>query len=204
MKKLIVVCAAVLMFAAIASAADFTFGVKAGVSLSNIRWSDDDGSETSLIRPTFGLLGAYNLSPALAIQAELNYLITGEKWADTDGYSYVEAYNYLHIPVLVKYRFIGKGNIVPFVFGGPSIGILIGGGEKEYLNGELNDEWSAKDWMKSTDFGADFGAGIEFRVSNMKLFTELRYCLGLTNAYQFTTKFSAKNSTIVLSIGALL
>jgi hypothetical protein len=59
MKKAVVVFAAVvvvagLVSAPVAAATKINFGLKAGVSIADNKWSDDDGSEKALIRPTFG------------------------------------------------------------------------------------------------------------------------------------------------------
>jgi len=211
MKKGLTVFAAVLLVAALvpqpaAAKVTFNLGVKAGVSLSNISWSDDDGQEKSIIRPTFGVLGAVHLSPMFAVQAELNYVTVGEWWEDTesvDVWKIVENFGYLQIPVLLKVRLMPESKVAPFLSAGPFLGILLSAHEKEYLNGELTDDFEWKSYFKSTDFGAAFGGGAEFMVSKLKVFVDLRFNMGLTNVYTYLTKYSMKTRALVLTGGIL-
>jgi len=197
MKKSVVVCAALLFLAVVVpapviAAVNFDLGIKAGVSMANNQWSDDDGTEKSLIRPTFGVFAVINLNANLAIQPELNYLTMGEWWTVTDG-KIVETFSYLHIPVLIKARLAKQGKFIPVVFAGPALGILLSAKE---------DGDDVKSFFKSTDFGADFGAGAEMAAGNMKLIFDVRYYLGLTNAYN-GTGFSMKNRNFILTVGAI-
>jgi hypothetical protein len=59
-----------------------------------------------------------------------------------------------------------------------------------------------KEFFKSTDFGADFGVGAEMAAGKMKLIFDLRYYLGLTNAYS-GTGFSMYNRAIIITAGVL-
>ncbi len=197
MKKAVLVCAAVLVLAALVSAplkaaTTFNFGVKAGVSFANNLWSDDDGTEKAIVRPTFGAFALINITPAIAIQPELNYLVMGEWWDITDGTA-IEEFAYLHIPVLLRVRLMKEGKVVPFVFAGPAVGILLSAKDS-------GDD--VKEFFKSTDFGADLGAGAEFAFGNMKALLDLRYYLGLTNAYSFPI-YSMKNRGFILTAGLL-
>ena len=196
MKKAFLVFTAVLLIAALAprpaaAAVNFNFGIKAGASFANNVWSDDDGLEKALVRPTFGAFVVFNLTPMIAIQPEVNYLVTGEWWNDT--VKVVEAFTYVHIPVLVKFRLVKEGKIVPVIFAGPAVGFLLSAKE-------MGDD--VKSFFKSTDFGADLGLGAEFGLGTMKAFLDARYYLGLTNAYN-GTGFSMKNRAIILTAGLL-
>jgi hypothetical protein len=179
MKKPVIVCAAILVLAVLVAApakaaTTFNFGLKAGVSFSNVAWSDDDGSEKTLVRPTFGAFALVNLTPSLAIQPEINYLVTGEWWS-YDGGKDIEEFTYLHIPILLKARLMKEGKIIPFAVAGPAIGFL--------LSAKEMDE-DVKAFFKSTDFGLDFGVGAETALGDkLKGVIDLRFYLGLTNAY---------------------
>jgi hypothetical protein len=200
MKKIVSLGAAMLIILALVSAPaaaeiKVNFGLKGGVSLSNNAWSDDDGSEKMLIRPTFGVFAVINLSPAIAIQPEVNYLTTGEWWYETtDGNEkIVETFNYLHIPVLLKVRLMKEGKIIPAIFAGPAISFLLSMKEA----GE-----SFKEFFKSTDFGLDFGLDVEMPTGNMKVILDARYYLGLTNAYSYDpAAFSMKNRAFIITAG---
>lgn len=196
MKKCVLVCAVVLLLAAlmprpVAAAVDVKFGLKAGMSLANNLWSDDDGTEKMLVRPTFGVFAVFDLTPTLAIQPEVSYLTMGEVWMQ--DVKVVETFNYIHIPVLIKVRLMKEGKVVPVVFAGPAIGFLLSAKES-------GDD--VKSYFKSTDFGAEFGAGVEMAAGKMKLLFDARYYLGLTNAYN-GTGFSMKNRGFVITAGVL-
>jgi hypothetical protein len=209
MRKGLLVCASVLLLAVliaapVKAATTFNFGVKAGASFANVRWSDDDGTEKWLVRPTFGAFALVNLTPRLAIQPEVDYLVMGEWWSFTGGND-VEAFTYLHIPVLVRYRLMESGKFVPVVFGGPTLGILLSAKE---------DGEDVKDFFKGTDIGLDLGAGGEFPVGKMKGLVDLRYHLGLTNNYErpaitlgalptAITDFTMRTSGLSLTVGLI-
>jgi hypothetical protein len=201
MKKFVIACLAVLVLTAVVSAqTKFNFGVKAGVSMANNVWSDDDGLEKSLIRPTFGVFALINVTPMLGIQPELNYLTMGEWW-DDDGDKVVETFNYLHIPILLRARLMKEGKFVPVVFAGPAMGFLLSAKE----SGE-----NFKPLFKSTDFGADFGLGAEIGMGKMKGLIDLRYYMGLTNAFSrpdieilAPIDLSMKNRGFVLTAGLI-
>ena len=210
MKKGVLVCAAVLALAAFAprpmeAAVTFDLGLKGGVSISNARWSDDDGSEKSLVKPTFGVFATINVTPTIAIQPEVNYLTVGELWSDTlddTAYKDVLFQNYLHIPVLLKARLSQQGQIVPVIFAGPAVNVLLSAHDKTYVDGVLDDDENVKEWFKSTEFGVDFGVAAEMMMSSIKLIIDLRYYLGLTNPYIEPEFYSVKNNAVMITIGA--
>jgi hypothetical protein len=177
--------------------------VKAGVSLSNVKWSDDLGDEQSIIKPTFGAFALVKLTPMLALQPELNYLVTGEKWDITDGTN-VENFTYLQMPILLRVQFMKEGKFVPFALAGPAVGFLLSakdGGD------------DVKEWFKSTDFGAVLGLGGEFDLGTMKGLVDLRYYMGLTNVYNndliltglmaAPMEFTMKNAAFALTFGII-
>jgi len=208
MKKNVLICALVLALSVLVAApafaaTTFSFGVKAGVSLSNVKWSDDVGDEKSIIKPTFGAFALVKLTPMLALQPELNYLVTGEKWDITDGTN-VENFTYLQMPILLRVQFMKEGKFVPFALAGPAVGFLLSakdGGE------------DVKEWFKSTDFGAVLGLGGEFDLGTMKGLVDLRYYMGLTNVYNndliltglmaAPMEFTMKNAAFALTFGII-
>jgi len=205
MKKAVFVLAVGLFVTAFfpqeaAAKIDFTLGLKAGVSISNVSWSDDDGTESSLVKPTFGVIGAFALSQTLAIQAEIDYVTMGESWEE-EPYKTVETFNYLQIPVLLRAYLVREGSTRPFLFAGPFIGILMSAHSKDYLDGELDFDQDVKSFHSSTDFGAAFGAGTDFMVKKLKLFVDIRYHLGLSDTYTDSEKFSMKTRALLFTAG---
>ena len=208
MKKGVFVCVLVVLFfglvaAPAAAAGRINFGIKAGVSFSNISWSDDFGNEKTLIRPTFGAFVLFGLSPSLAVQADLDYVTTGEWWED-DG-KVTETFNYLHIPVVLKAKLVKEGKVVPFLLAGPAVNILLSAKE----NGE-----DIKPWFKSIDFGPDLGAGVEMAAGEkMKVVLEARFYVGLMNVYSppddiillslAPMEYSMKNRALLVTAGLI-
>jgi Outer membrane protein beta-barrel domain len=197
MKKGVLVCVAVLavlalVSAPLAAATKVNFGLKAGVSFANNRWSDDDGTEKALIRPTFGAFALIGLSPTLAIQPEINYLVTGEWWNITDGTN-IESFTYVHIPVLLRVRLMKEGKIIPVAFAGPAIG---------FLRRARDQGDDVKVFFDSTDFGADFGVGAEMPAGKMKALFDLRYYLGLKNVWGGPS-FSMYNRSFIITAGLI-
>lgn len=199
MKKSVLVCAALLVLtilvsSPLAAATKINFGLKAGVSLADNKWSDDAGDEKALTRFTFGGFALFELSPTLAIQPEVNYLVMGEQWDITDGTA-IEEFTYLHIPVLLRARLMKEGKFIPVVFAGPAISFLLSAKD----SGK-----DVKSFFKSTDFGLDFGVGGEFALAKMKALIDLRYYLGLTNAYSFAPSlFSMYNRGFMFTVGLI-
>lgn len=211
MKKGILVCAAVVVLAVLvaapaSAATTFKFGVKIGASSSNVKWSDDAGDEKSVVKPTFGAFALIELSPTLAIQPEINYLVTGEQWDITDGDA-IENFTYLHIPVLLRARLMKEGKFVPVVFAGPAVGFLLSAKDTGV---------DVKEFFKSTDFDLDFGLGAEIALGKIKGLLDLRYMLGLTNVFKsdlltlggaelmvLPTELSMKNAAFVLTAGII-
>jgi hypothetical protein len=216
MRKRVLSCSSFLLLAVLIAAplasATPSFGVKAGLSLSNVNWSYEFGSDKVALRPTFGVFAAFSLSKHLAIQPEVNYLSTGEKATESGMviYTYTQSFNYLQVPVLVKYSFRPMGKITPVVFAGPAVAFLLSAREKEYLDGTIQYDESIKPYFKSTDFGLDFGLGAEMAVGKMKGLVDLRYYLGLVNVYNrpeptltAAVENSMKNNALVVTLGLM-
>ena len=212
MKKGVLFCAVVLVLTALvastaSAATNIKFGIKAGASSSNVKWTDDAGDESSVTEPTFGAFVIFELSPTLAIQPEVNYLVTGEKWEITGGTN-VENFTYLHIPILLRARLMKEGKFVPVVLAGPAVGFLLSakdGGD------------DVKEYFKSTDFGVDLGLGAEIALGKMKALIDFRYYMGLTNVFNNDIvtigaamlmeppplDWSMKNSAFILTAGII-
>jgi hypothetical protein len=199
MKKGLLVCAAALVLAVlvaepVAAASKVNFGLKAGVSSSNVKWTDDDGTENSLTQATFGGLAILNLSPTLALQFEVDYLVTGETWDSEEFGTVTEKFGYLHIPVLLRAKLMKEGKFVPVVFAGPAIGFLLSASETGYDD--------IKEFFKATDFGLEMGLGAEIALGKVKALLDARYYLGLGNAY-YDPNMSMKNAAFMLTAGII-
>jgi hypothetical protein len=209
MKKIILTVAAVfvLSFANAQDGDGLKFGVKAGLNLSNLT---GDGSPTMKVGFHIGGFMEYKLSEKFAIQPELLYSTQGAKYEFSesfDGESYSEEFNYkfsyLNIPIMAKYYVSEKFSLEA----GPQIGFLLNADSdydySETIAGETYSESGTtdiKDFINSTDFAINFGAGYDF---NEKISLGLRYNLGLTDVEKDLEPGASgiKNSVFQLSFG---
>ncbi len=187
MKKCALIFAAALLLTAlapqpVAAAVDFDLGIKAGVSLAKIKWSDETEATCNLIQPVFGVFASFNLTKNIAIQPEIYLLTQGgtdEYTYDLDTYAFKALYRYIHIPVLAKVRLMNEGKFRPILFAGPAVGILLSAHEKHYTNGVLDSDDDVKEYLKNTNFSLVFGAGVEYMMDKLMLILDVRYDMGL-------------------------
>jgi hypothetical protein len=183
---------AVLVATPASAAIKINFGLKGGVSFSNVKWSDDDGSEQMLIQPTVGGFIVVPLGSSLAIQPEVNYIVHGEKWTDEVGIT--EKFSYLQIPVLLRIQLMKEGKIVPVLFAGPYIAFLMSATES-------GDD--VKYAFKSSDTGAVVGIGGIFGQGKIKGLVDLRYVFGFTSQFDLSDSYSMKTAAFVLTGGII-
>jgi hypothetical protein len=208
MKKGLVVLSVFLFAAAFMSApavAAVDFGLKGGLALSNLTWAGGGPSASydNLQKPVFGAFVTFNLSPMLAVQPEVYYWTGGanvEVADGTDTYRMELLFNYIHVPVLAKFRF-GTGQLKPVLFAGPAVSFLTTAKQKDFLNGTLEDEMDVKPYLKSTDFSAVFGTGLEYSLKKIVLILDVRYNLGFSNINSVGEGTSIKNKAWMFMLG---
>ena len=170
-------------------AQDVTFGAKAGLNFASLDITDSNiDGRTSF---HLGITAEFEMSDTFSIQSELLYSAQGatEDDGETIGTTvYNDDYkfklNYLQIPVMAKF-YVSEGLSLEV---GPQIGFLLSADvENDYStidNGTVLDSGSIeidyKDFMKSVDFGLNFGLGYKL---DSGLNFGLRYNLGLNDVY---------------------
>lgn len=180
----------ILLGFTISSTAQVDFGVKAGLNLNDFGQSvEDEAFEIpTKMRPGFhiGVVVDYGLTEALSLTSGLTYIVKGtsldleenlDNGESVDGSSYIN-FAYLEIPINLTYR---KNNFS--VFGGPYIGLGIGGKLKsdytlttDFGSFDVNEETKIKpaygeinsgdlaideDAYNGLDFGINLGVGYE-------------------------------------------
>ena len=150
MKKLIFAIAVALFSTAGIQAQSTSFGLKAGMTASNLKFSGDnfDVSTDTKIGFYAGLMTDFGISENISVAPELFYSMMGAK-ASADGEDAKINLGYLNLPVLLKYKSQGLS-----VFLGPQVSYLIAA--KEKFNSETND---AKEDYDAIDFSGVIGAG---------------------------------------------
>ena len=206
MKKLFIITMTLAAFTL--QAQDVTFGAKAGLNFASLDITDSNiDGRTSF---HLGITAEFEMSDTFSIQSELLYSAQGatEDDGETIGTTvYNDDYkfklNYLQIPVMAKF-YVSEGLSLEV---GPQIGFLLSADvENDYStidNGTVLDSGSIeidyKDFMKSVDFGLNFGLGYKL---DSGLNFGLRYNLGLNDVYDVDgSNTEIKNRVLQLSVG---
>lgn len=169
--------ATILMtFVAIQSSeAQAKFGFRAGVNITKQEFKS--GSVTVEPKSKFGLdlalVADLPLGEVVSISPEMHWLQKGYKLEDISGSlgDISGTFNYLELPVLVKFNFGEAANFN--VFAGPSVGYIIDGN----IDNNGVDEDPDYDLINRLELGAHLGAGIGLGPVNI----DVRYLLGLSN-----------------------
>jgi hypothetical protein len=207
MKKGLTVFAASLLIGAFApppAPAQTGLGIRGGSCASKVRWSLDDGSGGAFRKVTAGVFVEISLGPGFAVQPELDFVTMGYSWwvlnPETQG-MYEDTLQYVQVPVLFKARLLRKGWVVPAVFAGPSLGILLRARVKYTdIYGDPPYSGDIKNLYRNFDPGGVFGAGVDILVRNIRIIFDVRYFLGLTDVYR-AAGISVKNAGLMITGG---
>ncbi len=154
-----------------ASGQGFRTGIKAGGNLSYLGTGADATSNT--LRPGYhiGWLATWDL-PEFGFMLEIVYSTQGGKISFPTG-SYEENYNYLNIPITMKFD-IGSNFNLHF---GPYLGFLLSADQIETIGNDEN-YYNIEEFVAGTDYGL-FG-GVGYDLGDAWMF-ELRYNYGMTD-----------------------
>ncbi len=191
-----------------------TFGVKAGLNLSNMSITNDDGwtdFDDTKMNPGFHLGGIveFPISEMFSFDTGLLLSTKGFKINEKeDNYEDNIKMNlfYLDIPLTAKASFdMGSTKIYGVL--GPYLGIGLNGKikyEYGYMGDTETDEveikWGSgdEDDLKRLDFGLTMGAGLEIN----SIIFELSYDLGLANIVTISDdSFTINNRVLKISVG---
>jgi len=199
-KFLIVSLTALFLAAVVPQPAAAGFGIKGGLALSKLTFSDATGLPplTDLKAPMGGVFWGLNLG-LFAIQPEALYVRMGARMVE--GADWMEdRLDYVQIPVLLKLNVI-PGPVSPMIYGGGYYSFLISAKGVANIDGTEQSE-DIKDQFTSSDYGVVFGGGIDFKLAVIKLSAEVRYNLGLANiAKNAEPGFSVKNKSLMFLLG---
>lgn len=153
-------------------------GLIGGLNFSDMTSSDDINFESKTTFG-FGCVIDMKLSEKFNLHIEPVYLRknVNQPATENDPEGKIR-YSYMEIPVFLKAEF-GE-NVKPYVLFGPTISYLLSGKMKIDALG-VTFEGDLKSVTRKIDFGAGFGAGINYPVGNLSLFIEGRYIIGLTD-----------------------
>ncbi|MEN8192429.1 MAG: porin family protein [Bacteroidota bacterium] len=169
-----------LLFASPLSA-QFSVGLFGDLSNSSLSGNAPPNTEyNSLTALGGGLMLDYRATDEVTVSLQPMFLQKGAT-VSYDLPSYKEqrdslnvGFSYFSIPIMVKV----VASKVVYVSGGFEFDILQEA-KSELVN--TTGENDITEFIKSTDFSANFGVGFIFDVYTLNLFFELRYSIGLTN-----------------------
>ena len=161
--------------------AQTTIGVKGGVNISSVDTNITDISE--LVDSKTGFVGGgfvtLGLGSLFALQPELLYSQKGFQ-VEEGGQSAQLGTNYIEIPVLLKAQF-KLAMLRPAVYAGPVVSFETGCTVSvSDISVDCSDDESFVD-RKKNEWGAVFGANLDFILGPVILILDARYQLGLTN-----------------------
>ena len=179
--------------------AQVQLGLQAGANFGDVSLDPTpEGFSTGMrVGIIFGGVLFYGFSPIVGLQVEPAYVQKGSKVEASiteEGMTIKEeatlSGDYFDFPVLLKASF-GDGTVKPYLLAGVSVAFLLGDVklelDKATIDGEdvtnliPSDEREQTIKTKSTDFILNFGAGVTIPVSQVNIFIEGQYNLGLTD-----------------------
>lgn len=149
------------------SLAQISYGVKGGLNISAISFSNESYETSPRVGFHLGGFGNYSLNEQLSLQAELFYSGEGNKWEFQNGTEGIIRQNQLRIPILVKFKIGDK----LFLEAGPQYTILLSI-TQSIDNGDFDD---IKSFYKSGNLGYALGASYDLENLLPGLAAGLRY-----------------------------
>ncbi len=198
MKKIFALVAAALVCAGSATAANPTFGIKAGFDMTNF-WGEDMPHG---MKPSYqaGVFLEYRFANApIAIAPEIVFAAQGGKFnvGEELGLSFAKNAdvtfntNYINIPVMLKY-YVTPSFSIDF---GPQLGINVYS-KATATAGDASSTVDLGDATNSVDFA--LGLGGTYNITS-NAFLQARYTMGMTHAFKHD--LDAQNGNIQIAFG---
>jgi hypothetical protein len=209
MRKIIFFLFIILTF--IETPAQFKYGVEFGLNFATIK-GDYPQKLSSTTGILFGVNAGYNIFDFLEIGSGLFLSqkgVTRILFTDVQG---IETYNYLEIPLDIRYNLPIPEAGKTFIFAGVYGAKLLTSGVRPDNQGQ-SSAVNLGEIIPSGDFGLIFGIGQGFNISSGMMNIKLKYSLGLSTldkpydvikyGERFTSDGSKKldNSVICVSAG---
>ncbi len=172
--------------------AQFALGIKGGLNFANL---DVKGSVSSNYNNRTGYhAGAFALIKvaSIGIQPEILFSKQGTKYT-VNTTDYEANFDYINVPIMVKFYLPLGLNLQA----GPQFGFLTTSEIKSKV-GNISSTQDAKDFYKSSDVAASFGAGWDLPFG---LTIDARYNLGLSKINDGANTNNTKNQVFQISAG---
>lgn len=195
MKKIYLSFVIIVLVSSMALAQSVSFGLRGGINIAK-ETASASGVSLSTDSKVGLMLGTYltvMTSEKFGIQPELVYSSFGGS-ATANGQSATDSFNYLSLPVMLRYN----ASEIISIQAGPQLGFLLSA-----TTSSGSQSINVKDGLNGIDFGGAFGLGFDFGAFN----AGARYYLGLSNiAKNVPSGSDAKltNSAIQIFVGYTL
>ena len=189
---LLVVCAGT------ASAQITSQGVRAGVNLSTLNTSDDEGGVSAdwLVRGVAGGYVTWRMFSWLELQPEVLYSLKGAKEGEGD-LTAKALLDYVEVPVLARVSRGAPGTRRFYGVAGVAFGVLLRARTRADFGGAV-EEIDIKDDLETLDVGAVFGGGLELG----SLVVDARYTHGFRDIDKDTSdSVTVKNRAASITVG---
>jgi len=185
MRKILLLITAIFWIASLK--AQVQFGLKGGCSLSDLYFSGQTAGNNSRSKSGFnaGVFSTIHLFNSFLLIPEISYSEEGLRAEDSSN---TVNYNYLNVPILLKYQH--QSGI--FIETGPQIGF--------YLNSNTNlggMNTDLKSVSNSTAFSWVFGTG--YKTPAFPLGLDIRYNWGISNIETYTI-FTTRSSVLQIDL----
>ena len=180
-------------------------GPKAGFNLSTISGDVGTGFEKKMnFGYQLGGVAKIGISNKLSVQPELTFTSRGGK--TTDNFMTISAnYNYIGLPVVVKYGFSSFLGVDVYGSGGFYTDVMTGGKyvttfEDGFEEPGYKIEGTAWEGYNRVDFGFNFGLGavIPFK-NNDELTVDIRYAQGVVDINKLNTTTTSKSTSFQIT-----
>lgn len=199
--RLVMVAIAAAVICPPGAHAGFDLGVKAGVNIANASIDTANAPSTDAITGlTAGAFVSLGLG-AIEIEPDLLFTAKGYKYGDpaVPNAEFVNKFQYVEVPVLLKWMIIPAGPVKPYLGAGPAIGFLTSADVTSKIAGASTTA-DAKSALEGSDYSAVIEAGVRVGLGGLSLHGDVRYSIGLADI-QKTGSGSLKNNTVSILVG---
>ena len=177
--------------------AQFDLGVMNGMHATYADYEPNDPlSQTTYLIPQFGLFAKYALTDNLALQFSPSLSanrIEANYWLDIELRS-----GYLDLPILLSYE-VDLGMFKPYVFVGPSLGIIINPRSITYSFGKVEEDISED--VADINYSVKGGLGLELEFKAFSFFGQMYFSYGLNDLYTPPDGITFPEDVYLRSIG---
>lgn len=190
-------------------------GGKIGYNIATFRGDTEEFEDKGFVFGLqFGGVFEYGINDQFSIQPELLYIKKGvsNEFLGFDGDGQTDLiFNYIELPILVKYKYGATENLNLYFTGGPTVGFLESGRSETdlFVGGDrieenVDLEFGDDDSFRRFEIGISIGIGAYIPLGVGNLFGEARFATGITDLNDNDlSDASTSNIGLGLSIGYL-